>query len=144
MLGRSRTIVGPTLVALGILTLVKPCFAAKAPATDASLTEVLARFDQVQGQIRSLSAEFIQTTRSPLLKDPVVAKGRFYLTKPDSVLWEYSSPESMRFVVAKGEYTGYFPDRKRAEKRDIKRWSEQLFEGIGQVLRNRAGSLGTR
>jgi outer membrane lipoprotein-sorting protein len=68
------------------------------------------------------------------LKDPVVAKGRFYLTKPDSVLWEYSSPEPMRFVVAKGEYTGYFPERKRAEKRDIKRWSEQLFRffGLGQ------------
>lgn len=121
-------------MALGILTLVKPCFAANALATDASLADVLARFDQVQGQIRSLSAEFIQTTRSPLLKDPVVAKGRFYLTKPDSVLWEYSSPEPMRFVVANGEYTGYFPDRKRAEKRDIKRWSEQLFRffGLGQ------------
>jgi outer membrane lipoprotein-sorting protein len=99
-----------------------------------SLTEVLSRFDQVQGQIRTLSAEFVQTTRSPLLTDPIVAKGRFYLTKPDSVLWEYSAPEPMRFVVAEGEYTGYFPERKKAEKRDIKRWSEQLFRffGLGQ------------
>jgi outer membrane lipoprotein-sorting protein len=81
-----------------------------------------------------MSAEFIQTTRSPLLKDPIVAKGRFYLTKPDSVLWEYSAPEPMRFAVADGEYTGYFPERKKAEKRDIKRWSEQLFRffGVGQ------------
>jgi hypothetical protein len=40
----------------------------------------------------------------------------------------------MRFVVAEGSYTGYFPERKRAEKRDIKRWSEQLFRffGVGQ------------
>jgi len=99
-----------------------------------SLGQVLARFDDVQGQIRTLSAEFLQTTRSPLLKDPIVAKGRFYLTKPDSVLWEYSAPEPMRFVVANGAYTGYFPERKRAEKRDIKRWSEQLFRffGVGQ------------
>ena len=99
-----------------------------------TLPEVLSRFDKVQEQLRTLSAEFIQTTRSPILKDPIVAKGRFYLTKPASVLWEYTSPEPMRFAVSEGEYTGYFPERKRAEKRDIKRWSEQLFRffGLGQ------------
>jgi outer membrane lipoprotein-sorting protein len=106
----------------------------KAQTAGETLPQVLTRFDQVQAQIRTLSAEFIQTTRSPLLKDPIVAKGRFYLTKPQSVLWEYSSPEPMQFVVAEGEYTGYFPERKKAEKRDIKRWSEQLFRffGLGQ------------
>ena len=74
------------------------------PSSSETLPEVLGRFDQVQVQIRTLSAEFVQTTRSPLLKDPIVARGRFYLTKPDSVLWEYSSPEPMRFVVAEGFY----------------------------------------
>jgi outer membrane lipoprotein-sorting protein len=103
-------------------------------ASRETLHQVLSRFDDVQGQIRTLSAEFVQTTRSPLLKDPIVAKGQFYLTKPASVLWEYSAPEPMRFVVSDGTYTGYFPERKRAEKRDIKRWSEQLFRffGVGQ------------
>ena len=108
--------------------------AEKNSASGGTLSQVLSRFDQVQGQVRTLSAEFIQTTRSPLLKDPIVAKGQFYLTKPDSVLWEYSAPEAMRFVVAEGAYTGYFPERRKAEKRDIKRWSEQLFRffGLGQ------------
>ncbi|HZN54892.1 MAG TPA: outer membrane lipoprotein carrier protein LolA [Candidatus Polarisedimenticolaceae bacterium] len=107
--------------------------AAASPAPEA-LAEVLKRFDVVQGQIRTLSAEFVQTTKNPILKQPLVAKGEFYLTKPDSVLWQYSSPEPMRFVVAHGEYTGYFPERKKAEKRDIRRWSEQLFRffGLGQ------------
>jgi len=132
------------ILPLVLLTLVigyapakEPKHSAARPKTQASgetLPEVLSRFDRVQGQIRTLSAEFVQTTRSPLLKDPMVAKGRFYLTKPDSVLWEYSAPEPMRFVVAEGAYTGYFPERKKAEKRDIKRWSEQLFRffGLGQ------------
>jgi outer membrane lipoprotein-sorting protein len=114
----------------------KPSRTAKqtTPAPTETLAQVLARFDQVQGQIRTLSAEFVQTTRSPLLNEPMVANGRFFLTKPDSVLWEYSTPEPMRFAVADGKYTGYFPDRKKAEKRDIKRWSEQLFRffGVGQ------------
>jgi len=108
--------------------------AAPTPPSGESLSQVLARFDQIQGQVRTLSAEFTQTTRSPLLKEPTVAKGEFYLTKPDSVLWEYATPEPMRFVVSGGTYTGYFPERKRAEKRDIKRWSEELFRffGVGQ------------
>ncbi len=145
MFGQCRMSVGRGVVALALLVAlggVVPAKGPKAPrrtkVTTAvpaeTLDEVLTRFDQVQGQIRTLSAEFIQTTRSPLLKDPIVAKGRFYLTKPESVLWEYSAPEPMRFAVADGKYTGYFPERKKAEKRDIKRWSEQLFRffGVGQ------------
>lgn len=108
--------------------------AVRNPAFGETLSQVLSRFDQVQGQVRTLSAEFVQTTRSPLLRDPVVAKGQFYLTKPDSVLWEYSAPEPMWFVLAGGAYTGYFPERNKAEKRDIRRWSQQLFRffGVGQ------------
>jgi outer membrane lipoprotein-sorting protein len=126
MLVRRCTVALLILVAVGVVVPAEP----RSP----SLDRVLARFDEVQGRIRTLSAEFTQTTRSPLLKDPIVAQGRFYLTKPDSVLWEYQSPEPMRFVVAEGSYTGYFPQRKRAETRDIKRWSEQLFRffGVGQ------------
>jgi outer membrane lipoprotein-sorting protein len=103
-------------------------------ATQEDLGAVLSRFDAVQAQIHTLSAEFVQTTRNSLLKQPMVARGAFYRTKPDSVRWEYTSPEPMRFVVSEGQYTGYFPERKRAEKRDIKRWSEQLFRffGLGQ------------
>src|SRR5882762_4787187 len=108
-------IVRRTVVMLAGLAVTVGLVAAKEPkATDETLSQVLSRFDRVQGQIRTLSAEFVQITRSPLLKEPLVAKGQFCLTKPDSVLWEYTSPEPMRFVVARGEYTGYFPERKKA------------------------------
>jgi outer membrane lipoprotein-sorting protein len=64
-----------------------------------------------------------------------VSRGQLYLTKPDSVRWEYRSPEEMRFVIADDEYTGYFPSRKQAEKRDVRRWREHLFRfmGLGQT-----------
>lgn len=133
---------GTSILALACLAAVAPSEAKEPPrikhraATPPgqTLSQILARFDEVQGQIRTLSAQFVQTTRNPLLKEPIVAKGRFCLTKPESVLWEYTSPEEMRFVVTDGVYTGYFPERKRAERRDIKRWSEQLFRffGLGQ------------
>lgn len=122
------------VVAAGPVVAKEPNAARLAPTSRETLEDVLARFDVVQAGVRTLSAGFVQTTVNPLLKKPIVAKGEFFLTKPDSVLWEYVAPEPMRFIVSNGEYTGYFPERKRAEKRDIKRWSEQLFRffGLGQ------------
>jgi len=108
---------------------------APGPSASPELARVLAEFDRAQAAIRSLSAEFVDTTRTPLLKEPVVSEGQLYLTKPDSVRWEYRSPEEMRFVIAHDEYTGYFPTRKQAEKRDVRRWREHLFRfmGLGQT-----------
>jgi outer membrane lipoprotein-sorting protein len=110
---------------------------ASVPETSAAsvdLQEVLARFDKVQDSIRTLSADFVETTENKLLKEPLTATGKFFLTKPASVLWEYSSPEEMRFSINDNLYVGYFPTRKQAEKRDVHRWSEQIFRffGLGQ------------
>ena len=129
-IGALLMLVSPSLVAA-------PTQGAKEPPAppDPALEKVLARFDQVQQTVRSLSADFSQTTVNPLFKQPLSAKGRFYLRKPDSVLWEYTSPEPMQFVITSGEYTGYFPGRKKAERRDVHRWTEQIFRffALGQV-----------
>jgi outer membrane lipoprotein-sorting protein len=108
---------------------------AAAGVEDPALEEVLTGFDRVQGKIRTLSANFTQTTTNRILKDPIQASGRFYLTKPSSVLWEYEEPEVMRFAIANDEYVGYFPQRKRAERSDVHRWSERIFRmfGLGQT-----------
>ena len=102
---------------------------------DPQLAALLARFDQVQSSVRSLSADLTRTTASPLFKEPKVAKGRLYLSKPSSVLWEFDSPEPMRFLIAGNAYTGYYPERKRAERQNIQRYSEQIFRflGVGQT-----------
>jgi outer membrane lipoprotein-sorting protein len=99
------------------------------------LDEVLSRFDQVQGSIQSLTADFTMTTNNQLLLDPIASEGRFYMTKPDSIRWEYTSPEEMRFVVYGDDYTGFFPEQKRAETKNIKRWREHIFRffGFGQA-----------
>jgi outer membrane lipoprotein-sorting protein len=115
--------------------LIVPAAAVPCGATAVELDQVLANFDRVQEAIHTLSADFTETTRSTLLKDEIVAKGKVFLTKPDSVRWEYSAPEEMRFVIADDQYTGYYPQRKQAEKRDVRRWGEQLFRflGLGQA-----------
>lgn len=131
------------LVLAAMLACALPAFAAaaaaKAPAKvksapSADLDRILARFDQVQDSVHTMSAEFVETTENKLLKEPLSASGTFYLTKPASVMWEYKSPEEMRFVIDKDLYVGYFPTRKKVEKRDVHRWSEQIFRffGLGQ------------
>ncbi len=117
------------------VTLVVMVLAAATPSPATELDDLLVRFDRVQDSIRTLTAEFTETTKSPLLKDEIVAQGKVYLTKPAAVRWEYTTPEEMRFVIANDTYTGYFPVRKQAERRDIQRWGEQLFRflGIGQT-----------
>lgn len=117
-------------VALSLLCLVLAPSAARA----ADLAEVLADFDRAQSSFKTLRADFVQTTTNPMLKKPVVAVGRFYMTKPDSIRWEYETPEEMSFVIANDQYTGYFPIRKRAERKNVQRYSEQIFRyfGLGQ------------
>ncbi len=119
-----------------LLIQICAALAATSLASDApALRQVLERFDAVQAEIQTLSAEFTETTESRLLTEAIVAQGRVFLTKPDSVRWEYSRPEEMSFVIREDEYTGYFPRRKQAERRDIHRWREQLFRflGLGQA-----------
>ena len=104
------------------------------PVEAADLNQVLVQFDRVQDGMQTISAEFTETNTSLLLNEPIVASGRFFMTKPDAIRWEYTTPEEMRFVISADEYIGYFPDRKKAEKRNIQRWSERLFRffGLGQ------------
>ena len=68
-------------------------------ASAVELDELLANFDRVQKDIRTLSAEFTETTQNVLLIEPIVAKGRLYLTKPDSVRWEYTAPDRESFFA---------------------------------------------
>ena len=129
---------GTILAAAAVVATYLLAAAPAAPATvspvDPHLQEVLTRFDRAQESIRSLSAEFTWTTQSPLLKLPTVSNGKLRLTKPDSMRCDIVAPEPMAFVIAHGEYTGYFPKQKRAERRDSQRWSDRFFRvfGIGQ------------
>jgi outer membrane lipoprotein-sorting protein len=102
----------------------------------AELKDVMAGFDAAQVDMQTLSAKFVETTTNSLLKNPVIARGQFFLTRPDSIRWEYDTPEEMSFIIASDQYTGYFPTQKRAETRNIKRWSERIFRfiGLGQTM----------
>ena len=43
-------------------------------------------------KVNSISAEFVQEKHLPILARPLVSKGVFYFSKPDSLRWEYRTP----------------------------------------------------
>ena len=75
----------PSRILGSAVTLVVMVLAAATPSPAAELDDLLTRFDRVQDSIRTLTAEFTETTQSVLLKDEIVAKGKVYLTKPAAV-----------------------------------------------------------
>lgn len=134
---RARIAAIPLLLCFALASLVVAPDFAPTRAGDADLESVLERFDRVQSSIRTLTAELRVTNHHRLLVEPEVNVGRLYLTKPAALRWEFETPETMRFIIADDFYTGYFPDQRKAERKNIKRWSEHLFRyfGLGQGSR---------
>ena len=69
----------------GLLMLFGSLASARASEPSPELTDLLASFDAVQSTITTLTAEFTETTTSMLLKDPIIASGKIFMTKPSSV-----------------------------------------------------------
>jgi len=137
--GRKSWLILPAacLAALAMAGLQAWSEAAPPPAKplDPALRDVIDRFDAMQAKIERISANFKEVKNLALLKDPLVQGGRFYHTKPDKFLWEYTLPEpKMRILNGKSTIT-YFPAQKRAE--EIKtRFSKRLVKylGLGPTL----------
>ena len=102
---------------------------------DPKFAEVLKRFDAAQVQVNSLSASFVERKEIGLLKNAVVQKGRFYHTKPDKFLWEYTSPEPKILLMNGKSLVAYYPLHKEAEEIQT-RLSRRLVKyfGLGQVF----------
>jgi len=102
------------------------------------LNAILVRFDETQGSTRTLTASFTERKEIQLLKEPVVAKGRFYYTKPDDVLWQYTDPDPRYFLISKDELLSYFPSKRKAERVSIGLYHDRLLKvlAIGQPSKN--------
>jgi outer membrane lipoprotein-sorting protein len=104
------------------------------PAEQQKLDAILTKFDETQSQTRTLTATFTERKEIALLKEPVVAKGRFYYTKPDDVLWQYTDPDPRYFLISKDELLSYFPTKHKAERVSIRMYHDRLLKvlAIGQ------------
>ncbi len=120
---------------LGVLVLWPSPYAASGEASGPSLKEVVARFDAAQSGIERISANFREVKNIALLKEPVIQSGRFFHTKPDKFLWEYTAPEPKKLLLNGKSIVAYYPGEKRAE--EIKtRFTKKIIEylGLGSAL----------
>jgi outer membrane lipoprotein carrier protein len=104
-----------------------PLFAA-GPVT---LESVVKKLQEQQKKTTSLQADFRQEKELALLSKPEVSTGSFTFSKPNNVLWSYAAPKRVQMVIAGGVMTTYYPDLRKAETVDVKRFEDRIFKYMG-------------
>ena len=119
-----------TLAALSaaVLTLSAQAAPKSAPVR---LEDVVKKVQQQQKKTNTLQAEFRQEKELALLAKPEVSTGTFVYSKPNNVLWTYQAPKRVQMVIANGKMTTYFPDLRKAETIDIKKFEDRIFKYMG-------------
>ncbi|HAB15735.1 MAG TPA: hypothetical protein DCE44_04715 [Verrucomicrobiales bacterium] len=99
----------------GVVALVGLCFwiaTAFAESGDAALE----RWLMAQAQLKSWSAEFVQTRHLQTLTRPLTASGRVWFAAPDQFRWELGSPPQSVAMRSGDELWMLSPPLKRAER----------------------------
>lgn len=116
--------------ALCALAISAPLSAAKRPAP-VTLDTVIRKVQEQQKNTRTLQASFRQEKELALLAAPEVSTGTFSFSKPSNVLWSYDAPKRVQMLIANGMMTTYYPDLKKAETIDIKKFEDRIFKYMG-------------
>ena len=112
------------------VALATPLFAAR-KADPNSLEEVVKKVQQVQKSTKTLQADFRQEKELALLSKPEVSTGTFTFSRPSNVLWIYDAPKRVQMLIANGTLTTYYPDLRKAEQVDVKRFQDRIFKYMG-------------
>lgn len=96
-----------------------------------TLEKVVKRIQEQQKKTTSLQADFKQEKELALLAKPEVSTGSFTYSKPNNVLWSYNAPKRVQMVIAGGVMTTYYPDLRKAETIDVKRFEDRIFKYMG-------------
>jgi len=123
----TKTLVLAALVAVVAAT---PVSAAR-KADPNSLEEVIKKVQKLQKSTSTLQADFRQEKELALLSKPEVSTGTFTFSRPSNVLWVYDAPKRVQMLIANGVLTTYYPDLRKAETIDVKRFQDRIFKYMG-------------
>ncbi|HEX7809033.1 MAG TPA: outer membrane lipoprotein carrier protein LolA, partial [Thermoanaerobaculia bacterium] len=87
-----------------------------------TLDAVIKKVQETQKKTSTLQASFRQEKELALLAKPEVSTGTFVYSRPNNVLWTYDAPKRVQMVIADGVMTTYYPDLRKAERIDVKRF----------------------
>lgn len=103
----------------------------EAGAANATLAQVIKKIQEQQKKTATLQADFRQEKEMALMAKPEVSTGTFIYSRPNNVLWTYDAPRRVQMVIADGFLTTYYPDLRKAEKVDVKRFEDRIFRYMG-------------
>lgn len=95
------------------------------------IEEVLTEIDARQKDVHSLRAKFRQTKEVGMLAEPEVSTGVFVYEQPNNVLWRYLEPRPVSMAIADGMMTTWYPELKKAERMEVKRFEDRIFRYLG-------------
>ena len=104
-------------IATAVLLLVVAGVAAQqrssrpADAQRESFDELYRKGQQANAGIRTLAARFTETTTSPLLTRPLVARGTLFVERPSRVVMRYDEPEQRVVLIDGDRMTMSWPGR---------------------------------
>jgi outer membrane lipoprotein-sorting protein len=118
------------IAALCAVIFSTPVFAARKADPD-SLEEVIKRVQAQQKTTNTLQADFRQEKTLALLSQPEVSTGHFTYEKPNNVLWSYDAPKRVQMLIANGFLTTYYPQLRKAERIEVKKYQDRIFKYMG-------------
>lgn len=114
-----------------MLLLAFPLLSAEAAIEGTRIEEVLREVDARQKTLKTLRADFQQTKEVGLLAEPEVSTGQFTFEQPNRVLWKYIEPRPVQMMIADGVMTTYYPQLRKAEQMEIRRFEDRIFRYLG-------------
>ena len=91
-----------------------------------SFAELHERARRAEQDLTTLRADFVETTESALLANPVVEKGTLVAARPIRVLLRYDVPPAKRILVDGDQFVFAWPDRGIKEERKIEEIQENV------------------
>jgi len=102
-----------------------------AAAANVTLETVIKKIQEQQKKTSTLQADFRQEKELALMAKPEVSTGTFTYSRPSNVLWTYAAPKRVTMVIADGFLTTYYPDLRKAEKVDVRRFEDRIVKYMG-------------
>jgi outer membrane lipoprotein-sorting protein len=102
--------------------------------SESELKWLLGQMKEREKTLTSLAANFMQTKKTRLLREPLQSKGQIYYDSTGKMLFEVTSPSSVMILIRNGRILTYYPDLSRAEERYLGNNFIRKYFGIGMSI----------
>jgi len=91
---------------------------AAAPVRDL-FDDIYARSRGIEASLKTVTAQFTETTTTSMLSKPIVSHGTLAVVRPDRIVLRYADPEPHVVLIDGGQMTFSWPSRGITQKSDI-------------------------